>query len=272
MCKLAVVLALSICFTAETSAQKSVKLNPKTEVALAGALRAEAAKVDIKKYSKLFADLADAKVTQTLELSDEQLGLARCLGELSGDIIRAWMLRDLDAPSLPSKEVLNDRLGKSGDNFRAHLAAYAEAFALEGVLDSDQSRRWRGTNGRRADAPLVGSAGPQPITAIDQETPTHLIVSLLRHDARSYQRTGGIFGIVLGYPSQQSVVTLSGEQAGLVHRLDELSASIIRLWFMRGLAGQTMPRWSVLADRASRGRQIGHSLRAAQRRSPPTAF
>ena len=89
--------------------------------------------------SPLFTTLADPDDKTELHLSDQQRDLARQLDELTRDLIRAWLIRDLDADHPPKLALLSERLSERGDRLRDRVIAHAEAIALDGILTPEQA-------------------------------------------------------------------------------------------------------------------------------------
>jgi hypothetical protein len=73
-------------------------------------------------------------------LSKDEYGLANRLDSLIADAYRAWLVRDLDKPPLPTRDNLCQRLMEHGWLERS-LWAHAELIALEGILTPEQADR-----------------------------------------------------------------------------------------------------------------------------------
>jgi hypothetical protein len=232
------------------------KVPPGQSVAkLSAALRAEAAKLAGVSRSKLFADLGDVEIAKKLGLSAEQREQAGRLDELTRDVIRAWLLRDLEAMPPPSATVLAARLSDRGERFRARLVAHAESIAIEGILSPDQARSWRKAAGRRAQPLLPARWSLVPPRPIDEPQPTaDLVAELLAANPGS----GLIFGMLL----QEDSVVLSSEQQTVLRRLDQLRLAIMLAWLRRGLDGKTLPPWAVLFERVAWKDRVNASVRA----------
>ncbi len=226
------------------------KAPPPSVAKLSAALRAEASKLTAVSSSKLFADLADAEIAKKLALSGEQRDLAGRLVELTRDVIRAWLVRDLEAVPAPSAAVLAERLSESGERARARVVAHAESIALEGILDPGQARSWRKAAGRRAQ-PLL----PRRFALVSgrkmptEDVPSADLVAELRAAVPNESGPGPLF-IILGH-QRGSPVVLSKEQQTTARRLEELRAAIARAWLTRGLDGKTLPPWSALFERVA---------------------
>lgn len=150
-------------------------------------LRAEANKTTDAELSKLFTWLEDVKNREHIGLSTSQVDLIRQLNSLARDVIRAWLLRDLDAKPVPAASVLEERLSERGVRLRARLVAHFEAIALEGILTSRQAQRSRRATGRKAEPRLFGHYGPQPMPAdLSERTDAELVeeLRLILHAAK----------------------------------------------------------------------------------------
>ncbi len=241
------------------------KAPPPSVAKLSAALRAEASKLTAVSPSKLFADLDDVEIAKKLALSGEQRNLAGRLDELTRDVIRAWLLRDLGAAPPLSTTVLAERLSDRGERLRARLVAHAESIALEGILNPGQARSWRKAAGRRAQ-PLLSRrfalvSGTKMPT---EDVPSADLVAELRGAVPSESAPGPLFASLLGSfpgdPRRRSPAVLSNEQESVLRRLEELRSAVMRAWLTRGLDGKTLPRWSVLFERVAWSDQIGASV------------
>jgi hypothetical protein len=225
-------------------------------------IRAEALRVDATKNSKLFRALDDARLVEKLGLSPEQVGMVRCLRELTRDIFRAWLLRDLDAVPPPPPAVLAQRLSRQGDVVRDRLVAYAESMALEGILDPAQTGLWRGASGQRAQRLLAGRDGAIPNRVVDEATSAEALAEELESKANGNRRSGGVVTIVIGIPPiRKPLLVLPKEQDDLLRRLDNLTVAVIRAWLTRGLDAKSLPPRAVLARRFSLSDKVVGSLR-----------
>ncbi len=212
-------------------------------------LRAEASRFNPTKSSKLLGDLGNSDVTKRLALSGEQVELARRLIELTRDIIRAWLLRDLEAVPPPPVTVLAERLSDRGVRLRARLVAHAESLALEGILDREQARPWRLGTHQRAGPLLPGRLPLWPPPVVTGNEPAAELAEELRALARRNQQAGFVFSLLLGTATWSPRMELPNEQRAMVRRVNNLAAAIKAAWLKRGLDQEPMPKWSVLADR-----------------------
>ncbi len=233
---------------------------PQSVAKLSAELRTEAAKLAAVSRSKLFADLGDVEVAKKLALSAEQRDQAGRLDELTRDVIRAWLLRDLDAMPPPPVAVLAARLSDRGERFRARLGAHAESIALEGILSLDQARLWRKLAGRWEQPLLPRRFAHVPATKMPTEdVPYADLVAELRGAVSSESGPGPLFGMLLG-DQHGTPAMLSKEQQTVVRRLEELRAAIMRAWLTRGLDEKALPSWSVLFQRVTWSNPIRASV------------
>ena len=245
-------------------AQDSVdgKPPPQSVAMLTAELRVEASKLTAVSPSKLFADLGGVNIARKLALSGEQGKLAGRLDELTRDVIRGWLLRDLKAVPPPPATGLAERPSDRGERFRARLVADAESIALEGILNSDQARSWRKAPGRQAQPLLPGRGSIASPRIIDEDQPTADLAAELRFMLHGQPRGGAVFTALLGLGRYSPRLELPKEQQSLVSRLDELTVATIRAWLIRGLDEKTLARWSALAERITWSDRVLESLRA----------
>ena len=238
------------------------KLPPQSVAELSAQLRTEATKLKAVTPSKLFADLGDAEIAKKLAVSGEQRNLAGRLGELTRDLIRAWLLRDLEAVPPPPATVLAERLSKRGERFRARLVAHVELIALEGILDPGQARSWRKAAGRRAQPLLSRRMALVPRGNMPTEDmPSADLVAELRAAVPTESQSWLLINTLLG-GLRPSPVVLSSEQQTILRRLNELTVAIMRTWLTRGLDAKSLPSWSVLFDRVAWSDRIMASVGA----------
>ena len=145
-------------------------------------LRDEAAKMGTARFSKLFSALSDKKIRAELRLTAEQADLAGRLEKLTRDVIKAWLLRDLDATPPPSADVLSQRLSERGDRLRTRIVAHAEAMLIEGILTPRQRRICTEATGRK-DPPLMSRREPPRPFIPDETFRTYELAQHLRERA-----------------------------------------------------------------------------------------
>jgi len=236
-------------------------------------IRAEAAKVDRAEVSPLFGAITGPAADPELSLRDEQVQLCRKLEALARDVVRAWMLRGLDADPPPQASRLEARLADQGKKLREGVFDQAEAMALEGILGPEQARAWyekSRTKPRPRQPSRTGArAGDPPAETETAET----LSRALRVTVGDLGRSGSVFALALGAPWVEGVhpegfenldparqrelmkerdmpqVVLSSEQAGLLRRLDGLTREIVAAWLVRGLDDQPPPSRASLAQR-----------------------
>lgn len=223
-------------------------------------LRSEASRVDMTKSSKLMADLADVRVANRLGLSKEQREHVRRLDGLACDIIRAWLLRDLDKSPPPSATILAERLSDRGAALRTRLISHAESLALEGILTPEQSRRWRALRGWRARTLSPGRDGVRSNRTVDDGMSAEYLAAELECMADYHRSAGSVLAIVVGTMTSPPRLMIRKEQADLARRLDALTVEIIRSWLTGDLDPKRRPPWPLLAERFSWGDMVVDSL------------
>lgn len=234
-------------------------------------LKQEAGKLDGPGVSPLFLALTDAKARSSLDLTDRQCDLAGRLDELTRDVLKAWLLRDLDAAIPPSLDVLEQRLSGLSEVFRARIVNHAEALALGGLLTPEQARALREAMGRKAVPLLKGRFGPPTVWIPDDNMSAIELAAELQQRARSYSRAGSVFRAVLGRPELEEFldpktkavppklpararrfmpsVEVPKESSDLVDRLDRVTLDIFRAWLTRDLEKTPLPTGGSLRQR-----------------------
>ncbi len=247
-------------------------------------LRREAAKMATAGLSELFSALSDKEIRAELKLSEEQADLAGRLETLTRDVIKAWLLRDLDATPAPPPDVLENRLSDRGDRLRARIVAHAEAMVIEAILAPHQRRILSAATGRKA-APLLGYRfGPPAIWTVDPKLGVRELTWQLQEMERtSGEHTSGpIFLAILGVPRFREFLdpvtgeipqkladiarpymppaSLSKDEYSLATRLDSLIAGAFRAWLGRDLDKTPLPTQANLRQRLMEHGWLEHSL------------
>jgi hypothetical protein len=249
-------------------------------------LRREAAKTATARFSQLFSALSEEKIRAELKLSAEQADLEGRLEKLTRDIIRAWLLRDLDATPPPPPDVLGERLSERGDRLRARVVAHAEEIAIEGILTSYQGRFLNGAIGRKARPLLSDRFGPPAIWVVDEKLRAEQVKWQLQEIGRDLggRTTGSVFCAMRGCPQllqfldpetkqvpprlariarpYMPAVDLSKDESGLTIRLDSLTADVVRAWVIRDLEKVPPPTKDQLTQRFMDYPRLNHSLMA----------
>ncbi|MHC5539470.1 hypothetical protein ACYOEI_14730 [Singulisphaera rosea] len=245
-------------------------------------LRAEAKKTTEAELSKLFTWLEDVKNQEHIGLSKSQVELIRQFKTLTRDIIRAWLLRDLDAKTAPAASILEERLSERGVRLRARLAAHAEAIVLEGILTPRQAERSRRATSRKAEPLLFGHYGLQPMPVDLSERTLTELVDELRVMGTEWGRAGQFIEVVLGRADFREAfpggiehldpirrilarkympkVELLEAQRVLAERIDTLTLSVLRAWATRDLDQTPLPPRAILAERLAWTERFRDSL------------
>jgi hypothetical protein len=266
--------AARISIAMDAHAQGGGEIRP-PKPAIVEKLRAEAAKVGGAKLSPLFAALADPKNAKEVLLSPGQADLARRLEDLSRDVIKAWLLRDLDADPSPTPAVLSQRLSESGTQHRRRLVLQAEAIAFEGIFNPEQARILRKLTHQQPSAMLTGRHGPPVIGADDDERSIAELVHNLRNLSSTRSDSGAVSLALLGKPGMREwypngiahldpvhqmlarrgmpKADLTDEQIALERRLDKLILDIWNAWATRDVDRVPLPPRHVLAWRLWEG-------------------
>jgi hypothetical protein len=278
------VVASGLLFTATALAQNPPTPNVATKRAasFAARLKDQASKTSLAKLSPPFKALDDAKDRPDLRLSSEQVNLVGQLGELTCDIVKTWLLRDLDADPPPTPATLSERLSAGGDRLRAHVVAEAEAIVYECILKPEQARLLRTATGHKPFPFLPGRDGPPEFGAADENRSCGELAENLRHLPGAFpDRTGLVSLALLGKPGMREEyrngidhldpvrqqlarrdlpkVELAEEQIKLIERLDKTTFAIWRAWLLRDLDKTPLPPQSVLAQRLWQGGERFHA-------------
>jgi hypothetical protein len=256
----------------EVGVNESASHRPPSMVAR---LKAEAAKMETAEISPLFKALVDPKNSRDLCLSPEQLDLVRRLEELTRHVIKAWLLRDLDARAPTTPAALSERLAEGGKRLRNRLVAQAEAIVFEGILNPVQARILRNATGQKATALLPGREGPPEMNPADEQRSSAELAEHLRCLPTGWPNSGPVTIALLGKPGMREAyphgidhldpvhkelarrdmpkVDLTEEQIILVERLDKLILAIWKSWLIRDLDKTPLPPQPVLARRLCDG-------------------
>jgi hypothetical protein len=281
--KLAIVCTIIAFSTANAQENRpSTSRPPGSSLTVIAKLRAEAAKLDSARVSELFSVLPQGTIRAQLKLSSEQVTLMDRLERLTRDIIKGWLLRDLDATPVQSSEVLAERLSDTGDRIRKRIAAHAEAMVIEGILTQTQQRICLASAGRKSTPLLRDRFGP-PREFIPSETlSADQMAGLVMETVNSYDRAGAIFDAILGQkrlgefldPRTNQVpagllpyardfmpaVSPLKVESDLANRLDLLTLDIFRSWLTRDLNNTPPPATAELRQRLIGHRRLENSL------------
>ena len=127
------------------------RLTPSQQTATAVAkLRLKAANVDTADLSKLFSVLRDPKKKAALALSKNQFELASRLEQLTRDIIKAWLLRELDSVPPPPTEAQLGRLSEYGDRVCSSGRRPLRSDCTRGDIDAGATEGLRGSDRTQA--------------------------------------------------------------------------------------------------------------------------
>jgi hypothetical protein len=192
------VLLGSMACVQEPSETKSAP--PQKKAALLAKLKAKAAKEESAELSKLFSVLRDPKKTAALGLSKDQVELAGRLEQLARDIIKAWLLRELDSGPPPSTDAQLERLSEHRDRVRARVVIQAEAIVLDGILTTEQLRVCRKATGLKPGRPAPGRFGSPQVPAPDENSTPEELAAAVQYYATGYRHAGEIFSALLGNP------------------------------------------------------------------------
>ena len=260
-------LSLAVVASTCTAAAQQLPDSPKSTAPrsadqLRTAVKARASSFTLQKYSKLFADLAEPEVAKKLAISPEQSALIRRVDELTRDAFRAWLERDLETVPPPAATDLEGRLSDRGDHLRSRLLVHAEAIVLEAVLDGEQARRWRSRARQRAATLFRGRFPNWYPPALVGNEPFADLVDRLRDHAKVNSQPGFVSWALVGDATVRPRLNVPDEQRALIRRVDEVTGAAIRMWLKRGLEGQKLPKWSVLAERYLSSRKVTDSIKA----------
>jgi hypothetical protein len=273
--ELVVFLGFVYCSTADAQDKRKNQPTPQELTSrLKAQLKAESSKIESAELSRLFTALADPNKKGEFRLSKQQVDRVHELDVLTRDVIRAWLVRDLDAEPPPTLTALAARLSETGNRLRARLIAHAEAIVLEGILAPEQARLLRPATGRKAEPLLAGRNGPYRSDPGIEGCDANYLADLLKDRTNGVERTEP-FTIVLGEPGLREAypdgiegldpmrkrlaqrmlpkIVVSKEQTQLAEHLDALTIAVIRAWFTRGLDQIPLPPWDLLAERAGQG-------------------
>ncbi len=227
---------------------------------LAARLRAEADSIDVATLSPLFRAILAPGRDAKWPLPAEVAASTRVCGELTRDVLRGWLVRDLDAdPPLPLK-TLADRLASPGRKLRERVVRHAEAVVIEAILPTAEVRRAYAIAGRKPEPFLAGRYGPVPIDFDLHERQT---ADSLRDEIEmqrfllSAASTSPITEAILnrGEASTKPPARRSTEPApdaiGLIHRLKSLTSKVLSDWVARGVGHADSPPRAVLVERAA---------------------
>lgn len=247
-------------------------------------LRDDASRLDTAPLSHLFSALSAAKGGVEPPATTQQRDLAGRLEKLTRDVIRAWLLRDLDTSPLPPLEVLEQRLSGQGERLRTRIVSHAEALALQGILTPRQARAWLEKTGRKAEPLLRGRFGPQTVWIPPDDLGVEDLAGQLRQrvGAYSWSRAGFVFRAILGGreleqfldPKTRRVppnlvnfagrfmpnVELSPKESDLTERLNALTLDIFCAWLTRGLDKTPLPSRDTLKQRLVEYQRLEASL------------
>jgi len=275
--KVAVLISTSLALAAQARGAPTDDSVPQGSPSeLSARLRDEATRMGTAKLSPLFTILADPNQRRELRLSEQQLDFARQLEAVTRDIIRAWLIRDLDEVPHPPGSELARRIGEQGERSRGRLISHAEAIALQGILTPGQGRTLLRAVGQKPAALLPGRHGVSRMMAADEERPATELAEALRYRTTNFDRAGLVSLILLGRPGVRALypngiaqedpihqkllreqympkVDLSNEQAELAERLDALTLAVWRSWVTRDLEQVPLPPQRVLAQRLWEG-------------------
>ncbi len=245
-------------------------------------LRAEAAATDTGKNSRVFSALSEPRARSELKLSAPQIGMVTQLEKLTRDVIRAWLLRGLDATPPPPPDVLAERLSERGDRLRWRIVAHSEALVIQGILTPGQQQIFLKQTGRKPERLLPGRFGPQTMWIPGEERTSDDLAQLLRQTASEYVRAGHLFLAIMVSSRIREfidpetnkvpphllrfarpympVVNLSKEESDLVNRLNSTALDIFRSWMTRDLDKTPLPANTLLRQRVMDHRRVEDSL------------
>ena len=254
----------------------------KSSAEVAAKLRIQAEKNDTADISKVFSALRVPKNLEKIGLTREQTRVLTELEKLTRDVIKAWLLRGLDASPLPPADELLDRLSEKGERVRAEIVLHAEAIASEGVLSPAQAAIVGKMTGVSLERRMPGRFGPAPAPASEQFTSTHELVEGVRYFAGTYRRAGFYFFALLGhwmfhgmYPTGTAHlrgrelenargymprVSVPKNQSGLIARLDAVTLDAFRTGMTLGLEKDQPPAREELLRRIVGHTRLSNSL------------
>jgi hypothetical protein len=264
--------AVTLGMTVRAQEVRAAQSVPRRAPAIVARLRSEAAKITSAPLSPLFSAIADPKNREQLLLSAEQNDLARQLDALTRDIIKAWLLRDLDADPPPTTAALAERVSAAGDRLRAHLIAESDAIVYEGILKPEQAQLLRKVTGQKPLPLRPGRNGPPELEAADESRSSAELAEHLRYLPSTLPDLAGSVSLaLLGKPGVREAyphgiahldpirqrlalrdlpkVELAEEQIKLMRRLNQSVLAICKAWLVRDLDKTPLPPRSVLAQR-----------------------
>jgi len=217
--------------------------------------RAEASRLERTPASALFDALNSERGKTSLHLSEEQVEFSRRLDEVVRAVLKASLVRGLDAAIPPPSAEVAARLGEAGKQVRQAIVSHAEAMVLESILTPRQASRVRKAYKVMPAAPLVGRyrASRRPAAEVLQSVTE--LKDVMEHEQRSLSASNGrsssLFEVVVLFrvpPGRQAEGTFSAaelellrtlklsiEQIGLANRLDRLNCDVLHAWLSRNL-------------------------------------
>ena len=195
---------------------------------------------------------------------------------MTRDIVKAWLLRDLDEDPPPTPAALSERLSAGGGRLRARLITEAGAIVYEGILNPEQARILRTATAQKPVPLRVGRNGPPELGAAGDNRSSGELAENLRQMPGSLPVCAGPVSLaLLGKPGMREEyrngiahldplrqklarrdlpkVDLTEEQIKLVLRLDQTTLAICKAWLLRDLDKTPLPPRTVLAQRLWEG-------------------
>jgi hypothetical protein len=271
--------------TAFSQQPSSKRIDPQeSQESINRRLEVEAEKIDKIEVSPLFTAITGPAVDPALRLHSDQINLVRKLESLSREIVRVWLLRDLDSNPLPTVGHLELRLTDEGVKLRESVFSHAETIVLECILDPEQSRGWVKASGTKTRLRLPKQHETElPAAPDDSSSVAVRMINDMKFQAANLDRVGRVFQFILGtnevdqiYPnglerlnpaetqlamSHMPRIALSTAQKALAERLDELARAILGDWLVRGLHEKPIPSQATLVQHGKVCDQIAAILR-----------